>query len=112
MNNPERTDVWRSESQDRPPDQPRVIGRYQIERVLGEGGFGVVYLALDPDLNRPVAVKVPHRRHIPKPEIADAYRAEARVAAGLDHPHIVPVHDVGSTPELPCFIVAKYIEGS
>jgi serine/threonine protein kinase/formylglycine-generating enzyme required for sulfatase activity len=83
-----------------------------VERLLGQGGFGRVYLAHDEQLQRFVAVKVPHRRLVSRPEDADAYRAEARTAASLDHPHIVPVYDIGSTAEYPCFIVSKFIEGS
>jgi hypothetical protein len=90
---------------------PSHIGRYRVERLLGEGGFGRVYLARDEQLQRLVAVKVPHPHLVATPEDADAYLAEARTAAGLDHPHIVPVFDVGGTPEFPCFIVSKFIEG-
>jgi serine/threonine protein kinase/formylglycine-generating enzyme required for sulfatase activity len=90
---------------------PEHVGRYRVERVLGRGGFGIVYLAYDDQLDRPVAVKVPHRRLVPRPEDAAAYLAEARTVAKLDHPHIVPVHDVGSTGDFPCFIVSKYIDG-
>jgi serine/threonine protein kinase len=82
-----------------------------VERLLGEGGFGRVYLAYDEQLQRLVAVKVPHDRVLGRPEDAGAYLAEARTAAGLDHPHIVPVFDVGSTADCPCFIVSKYVEG-
>jgi serine/threonine protein kinase/formylglycine-generating enzyme required for sulfatase activity len=88
------------------------IGRYRVEKVLGEGGFGRVYLARDEQLQRLVAVKVPHRRLITTAEAADAYLAEARTVAGLDHANIVPVFDVGSTADCPCFIVSKFIEGS
>jgi serine/threonine protein kinase len=88
------------------------IGRYCIEKVLGRGGFGLVYLAHDQQLYRPVAVKVPHARLISKPEDAEAYLAEARTIANLDHPGIVPVHDVGSTEDCPCYIVSKYVPGT
>ncbi|XZE55926.1 protein kinase domain-containing protein [Planctomycetaceae bacterium SH139] len=93
-------------------ENPQSIGRYRIERVLGQGGFGLVYLAMDEQLNRRVAIKVPHSRLINRPEDAEAYLTEARTVAGLDHPHIVPVYDVGSSPEFPCYIVSKYIEGT
>src|ERR1700757_2180889 len=76
---------------------PERIGRYRIERILGEGGFGLVYLAHDEQLQRPVAVKVPHPRLVCQPKDVEAYLAEARVVAGLDHPNIVPVYDVGSS---------------
>jgi eukaryotic-like serine/threonine-protein kinase len=95
-----------------PSRHPERIGRYRIEKVLGKGSFGLVYLARDEQLDRLVAVKVPHAGLITRPEDADAYLAEARTVANLDHPHIVPVYDVGGTAEFPCFIVSKYIEGT
>ncbi|HLN26421.1 MAG TPA: SUMF1/EgtB/PvdO family nonheme iron enzyme [Gemmataceae bacterium] len=91
---------------------PQHIGRYRVERVLGEGGFGLVYLAHDGKLQRLVAIKVPHRNRVSTAEDAEAYLTEARTVANLDHPNIVPVHDVGSTEDCPCFIVSKFIEGS
>jgi serine/threonine protein kinase/formylglycine-generating enzyme required for sulfatase activity len=91
---------------------PTHIGRYRIERVLGQGGFGLVYLAHDDQLQRLVAIKVPHPERVERPEDAEAYLSEARTVANLDHPHIVPVYDVGSTPEFPCFVVVKYIDGT
>ena len=94
-----------------PPEQPEQIGRYRIESILGEGGYGRVYLAHDDQLNRPVAIKVPRRERLLKPKDAEAYLAEARVVASLDHPNIVPVYDVGSTPDGLCFVVSKLIEG-
>jgi eukaryotic-like serine/threonine-protein kinase len=93
-------------------DLPQRIGRYRIEKVLGKGSFGLVYLAHDEQLNRRVAVKVPHANLIAKPEDAEAYLFEARTVANLDHPTIVPVHDVGGTDDFPCYIVSKYIEGT
>ncbi len=60
------------QDEDTPALCPRRIGRYRIEKVLGKGSFGLVYLAQDEQLNRPVAVKVPHARLISKPEDAEA----------------------------------------
>lgn len=94
-----------------PQDQPARIGRYRIKGVLGKGGFGLVYLAQDEQLDRPVAVKVPHKSLISRPEDARAYLNEARTVANLVHPGIVPVHDVGSTQECPCYVVSRYIQG-
>jgi serine/threonine protein kinase/formylglycine-generating enzyme required for sulfatase activity/energy-coupling factor transporter ATP-binding protein EcfA2 len=94
-----------------PAGVPRHIGRYRVERVLGRGGFGLVYLARDEELRRFVAIKVPHADRVAGPDDAKAYLDEARIVAGLDHPNIVPVYDFGSTPDCPCFIVSKYIEG-
>jgi serine/threonine protein kinase len=93
------------------PSLPHHIGRYRVERILGQGGFGLVYLAHDDQLQRPVAVKIPHRLLVSRPEEAEAYLTEARTVAKLDHPNIVAVYDVGSNKEHPIFIVCKYIEG-
>src|SRR5262249_54757648 len=90
---------------------PAQIGRYRIERVLGQGGFGLVYLAHDEQLSRPVAIKVPHAHLVAKGSDAEAYLAEARTVANLDHPSIVPVFDIGSTDRFPCYVVSKYIDG-
>ncbi|TWU28886.1 Serine/threonine-protein kinase PknB [Novipirellula artificiosorum] len=95
-----------------PAEHPQRIGRYRIEKVLGKGGFGLVYLAHDEQLDRLVAIKVPHSKLISKPEDGEAYLTEARTVANLDHPGIVPVHDVGSTEDCPCYVVSKYIEGT
>jgi serine/threonine protein kinase len=92
--------------------EPSKIGRYRIIRRLGQGGFGRVYLAHDDDLDRPVAIKVPNPERIAHPEDVEAYLNEARILAKLDHPHIVPVHDVGRTENGFCFVVSKLIEGS
>jgi serine/threonine protein kinase len=91
---------------------PSHIGRYRVEKLLGQGGFGLVYLALDDQLQRPVAIKVPHAKLVARPTEAEAYLKEARTVANLDHPHIVPVFDVGSTEQFPCFVVSKYIDGT
>jgi serine/threonine protein kinase len=91
---------------------PARIGRYAILRVLGQGGFGRVYLAQDDQLDRLVSVKVPHVRLITSATDAEAYLTEARNVANLDHPFIVPVFDVGSTESFPCYIVSKYIKGT
>ncbi len=91
---------------------PGRIGRYRIERLLGKGSFGLVYLARDDSLNRLVAIKVPHQHLVTSPDQAEEYLKEARTVANLDHPSIVPVYDVGSTDEYPCYVVSKYIDGT
>ncbi|MFV1969165.1 MAG: serine/threonine-protein kinase, partial [Pirellulaceae bacterium] len=92
-------------------EHPKQIDRYRIERLLGKGGFGRVYLARDDQLQRHVAIKVPHAHLVSRTEDADAYLAEARTVVRLEHPNVVPVYDVGSTDEFPCYIVSKYVEG-
>jgi len=90
---------------------PPKIGRYRIIHRLGQGGFGRVYLAHDDDLDRPVAIKVPNPERIAHAEDVEAFLVEARILAKLDHPHIVPVFDVGRTKDGLCFVVSKLIEG-
>jgi serine/threonine protein kinase/formylglycine-generating enzyme required for sulfatase activity len=90
---------------------PARIGDYRVEGLLGEGGFGCVYLAHDELLNRQVAIKVPHRYLISRAEDVDAYLVEARILASFDHPHIVPVYSAHSTEDFPFFIVSKLIPG-
>src|SRR5262245_11101922 len=97
-----------------PSTRPDSLGRlahYEVLQVLGRGGFGTVLKAFDEQLRRWVAIKVPHSRLVPRPRDAEPYLAEARAAASLDHPNIVPVFDVGSSAACPCFIVSKFVEG-
>jgi WD40 repeat protein len=86
------------------------LGRFRVVRELGRGGFGVVYLADDPRLGRQVALKVPR----PEALVSDALRArflrEARAAAGLSHPNLVPVFDSGEAGAL-CYLVSAYCPG-
>jgi eukaryotic-like serine/threonine-protein kinase len=113
MNDPERTGAYQPATVDEVAAAlPTQIGRYRIERVLGKGGFGIVYLAHDEQLKRAVTIKVAHARLIAQASDAEAYLTEARTVANLDHPHIVPVFDVGSTEQFPCFVVSKYIDGT
>jgi formylglycine-generating enzyme required for sulfatase activity len=94
------------------PEGPSHIGRYRVEKLLGRGGFGCVYLAHDDQLCRRVAIKVPHADIAAQPRFADSYLMEARTLARLDHANIVPVYDVGQTGEGLLFVVSKFIEGS
>ncbi|MGE3819894.1 MAG: protein kinase [Isosphaeraceae bacterium] len=86
------------------------LGRYQILKELGRGGFGLVYLAFDAQLERHVALKVPlerdQRRHSGNHTLA----REGRAAAGLNHPHILPIHDAGEIDDVP-FIAMAYCPG-
>ncbi len=98
----------------RTPFAPKVrsgqrLGRYCVEQILGQGGFGQVYLAWDDDLQRRVAIKVASR--VATDASAEVYLAEARIVARLDHPHIVPVFDVGRTEQGQLFAVSKLIDG-
>lgn len=87
------------------------IGRYQLREVIGSGGFGDVYRAWDPQLEREVAVKIPRKRSKKAVEGTGQSLFEARRAARLDHPCLVPVHDVGMTDDGRPFVVAKLVVG-
>ncbi|TWT66406.1 bifunctional serine/threonine-protein kinase/formylglycine-generating enzyme family protein [Allorhodopirellula solitaria] len=102
--------TWSGEESARDIPLPKRISRYQVSRLIGKGGFGMVFQASDDLLARQVAIKVPRRLPSPKAD-ASKWHAEARIAAMLDHPNIVPVYDVGSTDEFPFFVVTRLIEG-
>jgi sugar lactone lactonase YvrE/predicted Ser/Thr protein kinase len=88
----------------------QTFGKYEILEKVGEGGFGEVYKARDMGLGRLVALKVIHMRHLGDPDVLQRFYREARVAAALDHPHIVPVYEVGEVQGVP-FIAMKYVPG-
>jgi tetratricopeptide (TPR) repeat protein len=85
------------------------IGRYEIQRRLGRGGMGTVYVAHDPVLGRMVAIKV-FATDLDLPDAAQRFAREARSAAALNHPNIVTVHDYGDVSSQP-FIVMEYVQG-
>jgi WD40 repeat protein len=87
------------------------LGRFQIRRELGRGGFGVVFLAYDTRLCRAVALKVPKADVLIEPELRQRFYHEARIAAGLDHPNIVPVYEAGEVGPV-CYIASAYCAGS
>jgi serine/threonine protein kinase/formylglycine-generating enzyme required for sulfatase activity len=91
---------------------PWHLGRYRIVARVGGGGFGVVYQGYDEELRREVAIKVPHPERVASEEHATAYLTEARVLASLDHPNILPVYDVGRTPDGTCYLVTKFVAES
>jgi WD40 repeat protein/tRNA A-37 threonylcarbamoyl transferase component Bud32 len=87
------------------------LGRFQIRRELGQGGFGMVFLAHDPLLRREVALKVPRADALVTPELRDRFHREARAASGLNHPNLVPVYEVGEVGPV-SFIVTAYCPGT
>jgi tRNA A-37 threonylcarbamoyl transferase component Bud32 len=93
-----------------PPPFPESIGPYQIERELGVGGFGVVYLAHDPDVKRRVALKLLHPSRLTEPEVVNRFQREARATARLRHPGIVQLFDYSRSGP-PYFLVTEYVEG-
>jgi Tol biopolymer transport system component len=86
------------------------LGPYVIESLLGAGGMGQVYRALDERLNRPVAVKLLPAFFVADPDRLRRFELEARLASSLSHPNILVVYDVGRHEDSP-FIVEELLEG-
>jgi len=90
--------------------QELLAGRYSIERELGRGGMGIVLLARDVALDRPVAIKLLPPHLASRPDERDRFLQEARTAAGLAHPNIVPIHLVEARGDL-VFFVMGFVDG-
>ncbi len=90
--------------------QQLLAGRYSIERELGRGGMGIVLLARDVALDRLVAIKLLPQHLAANVEARDRFLREARTAAGLSHPNIVPIHAVEQHGEL-VFFVMGFVDG-
>ena len=86
------------------------VGRYQIQSLLGSGGMGEVYKALDATLGRPVALKVLRRELSVDPERLGRFLHEARAASALNHPNILTIHEVGDH-DASRFLVSEFVEG-
>ena len=90
---------------------PRLLaGRYQLERRLGRGGMGTVYVALDTLLDRRVATKLIRQDLVGLPEAAARFQREARAAAAFSHPNVVTVHDFG-VAGAHAFLVMELLDG-
>ncbi|MDB5338514.1 MAG: prkC 29 [Planctomycetaceae bacterium] len=89
---------------------PAMFGRYQVEKLLGRGAMGAVYLATDTQLDRPVALKIPKVAASGSKKLLQRLETEAKAAAKLDHPSLCKVFDAGAVGEQ-CFIAMQYIEG-
>ena len=87
-----------------------MIGRYKRIEEIGSGGMGVVYRALDTGLNREVALKLLPPQVQDHERFADLFWQEARTIAQLDHPHILPIYDVGIHEQRP-FLVMRLLRG-
>lgn len=88
----------------------RSLGRYKLEKLLGQGGMAQVYRATDQKLARSVAVKVILATHAGEPQFLERFLREARVVASLEHPNILPVYDFGEDDGIP-FLVMPYLDG-
>ncbi len=96
-----------------PPTHPEMLGRlgrYEVERLIGSGGMGLVFKAFDTELNRPVAIKLLAPYLASSGPARKRFSREARAAAAVVHPHVVPIHNVETEREAP-FIVMQYVSG-
>lgn len=97
------------------PDDPligrTIAGRFVLEKRLGKGGMGVVYLAQHAVLKRPFAVKLLLREFTNNERALARFFREARVASSLDHPNIVSIYDYGQTEQAEPFLIMEYVEG-
>ena len=89
---------------------PSKIGRYEIKAELGRGGMATVYRAYDPSFDREVAIKVLPREMLHDPQFRGRFDRELKIVAGLEHPSIVPVYDVGEEDGQPYFVM-RYMTG-
>ncbi len=89
----------------------RTVGDFQIERLLGRGGMGEVYLATQLSLKRPVALKVLRQELVSNPTYLSRFEVEATAVARLNHPNIVQVYACGSHDDLR-FIAMEYVPGT
>jgi serine/threonine protein kinase len=100
------TSTWDSHASETLANGTVIANRFHIEEVLGSGGFGTVYRAVDTELLRSVALKIAN----PNRNDPDTLLTEARKAASLHHPHVITVYDVGRFEER-VFIVSQLVEG-
>jgi tRNA A-37 threonylcarbamoyl transferase component Bud32 len=101
---PASTTDWRSSTGE------RKLGKFEILSDLGVGAFGTVYKARDTELDRVVALKVPRAGDLSNGEDQDRFLREARSAAQLRHPNIVPLYEVGQAKGMP-YLVSGYVQG-
>jgi YVTN family beta-propeller protein len=88
-----------------------VVAGYELQRLIGRGGMGEVYRAFDARLERPVALKVLSPRFAEDEAFRERLLRESRLAAGLDHPNVVPVYDAGEADGT-LFIAMRYVDGT
>lgn len=86
------------------------LGEYEILREIGQGGMATVFLAHEIALDRKVAIKVMSPQFVHGADMIERFKREARTAAGLNHPHIIPIYAVRESQQL-LFFVMKYIGG-
>lgn len=88
----------------------RELGPYKIEKLLGAGGMGEVYLAHDAKLKRQVALKILPPQFVSDPEYVRRFEQEARAISALNHPNLITIYDIGISDGVP-FIATEFVEG-
>ncbi len=88
----------------------QVLGHFRLDHQVGEGSFGVVWRAIDTELDRTVAIKIPRREQLSAKEI-ESFVDEARASATLKHPNIVSVHEIGRAEDT-IYIVSDFVDGT
>ncbi len=86
------------------------IGRFEIVRELGRGGYGIVFLAHDAEMARDVALKLPRPEALVSPQLRRRFLREAQAAGRLDHPHVLPVFEAGEDGGL-CYLISPFCRG-
>src|SRR5690349_12530668 len=87
------------------------LGPYRIEALAGRGGMGVVYLATDTRLERHVALKVIADELTADPEFRARFQREAKLAAVIDHPNVVPVYEAGEADDH-VYMAMRWVDGA
>ena len=93
------------------PSTGTELAGYRIDRLLGRGGMGVVYLAEDLGLKRKVALKLLSPELAADEAFRERFLAESELAASIDHPNIVPIYEAGEAGEV-LFIAMRYVAGN
>lgn len=101
---------WKEKLTHTPNQEGKYFGRYEILEKIGKGGMGEVYKAYDSQLQRVVALKLPIFQETPTPTHMERFLREAKTTAGLRHPNIVTVYDIGLEGNQP-FLVMEFIKG-
>src|SRR3989440_5847761 len=117
MNESERTGAYQPGGKEKPAACaaaaviPQRIGRYRVEKILGQGGFGLVYLAHDDQLQRHVALKLLRAMPAEDRKLRQRFLTEARSASALNHPNVCVIYDVGETGDQQPYLAMEYVEG-